>query len=137
MIVKLTGLSHGNLKKLDDICPGNAVDVTREPKWDKPEGKAYKATCKGVEIGYIPLIPTLRGYYQEASNDEQRDRLAQWGRATSAVRLWLESRENYMLESKWTVRVKTLLYDHFGVHKPEDNGKVAAVAVDFEDVPKD
>lgn len=133
MILQLTGLQYHDITKVQDICPGNAVDIIREPKFDKPEGKAYKATCKGVVIGYVPLVPTLRGYYNEATSDEQRDSLSQWGTATKAVRVWLESRETYMLESKWTVRVKTLLYNHNGVYKREDNGRVAAVSVDFED----
>ena len=133
-LLKLTGLAHGNLDKLDDICPGNAVFIEREEKYDKPEGKAYKATCKGLTLGYIPLVQTLRGYYKEAYSPEQKKRIFLWGEDTVAVRGWLESRERYNMETEWVSRVKTLLYDHDGVHLPQDNGKVAAVAVIFAEI---
>jgi len=137
MILQLTGLQYYDIKKLKDICPGNAVDIIREPIKDMPEGRAYKAMCKGLMIGYIPLVSTIGRYQEDASSDEKVKSLNEWIEATKAVRVWLNSRETYMLESKWTVRVKTLLYNHNGVYKRTDNGKVAAVAVDFEDVPKD
>jgi hypothetical protein len=129
-VLKLTGLQHGELDKLQDICPGNAVWIERQPEYDKEGGKAYKAMCKGVLLGYIPLVPTLRTYFDEANNDDQKDRIAQWGRACVKVRMWLDSRKKFPL----VVRVQTILYDHDGKHLPIDNGKVAAVAVLFEEV---
>jgi hypothetical protein len=130
-VVKLTGLAHGDIAKLETICPGNGVKIIREPKYDKPEGKAYKAICKDLIIGYIPLVPTLRAYYEEAYTAEAKARIGDWGEAVVKVREWLDSRVKYQFEESWDVRVKTLLYDHDGVHKPYDNGKVAAVSVEF------
>ena len=88
-VLKLTGLQHGELKSLQDICPGNAVWIERQPEYDKEEGKAYRAMCKGVLLGYIPLVATLRTYYAEANTDDQRDLLSQCGRACVKVRVWL------------------------------------------------
>lgn len=134
-VLKLTGLAYGDLDKLrETICPGNAVFIGREPEYDKPEGKAYVAMCKGLKLGYIPLLDTLRGYYKEAHTQDARGRIAQWGNACNCVRIWLESREKYNSEVEWVVWVKTLLYDHDGVHTEVDNGKVCAVAVLFKEV---
>ena len=134
-VIKLTGLAHGDIKELETICPGNSVTIIREPKYDKPEGLAYKALCKDLVLGYIPLVPTLRAYYADAYTKEAQVRINDWGVAVGKVRLWLDSRVKYQFEDCWQVRVHTLLYDHDGVHKPQDNGKVAAVSVEFGEIP--
>ena len=157
MIAKITALAYYDFDKVkNDICPGNLVKISRDRRWDKgqkwlekfnnkypdlhltlDDGRAYKAVCKDYHIGYIPLVTTLMGFLDNATSDYNRDSLTEQIKATSAVRIWMNSQENYMLKHMWELRVHGLMYDHFGVHKPEDNGKVAAVAVDFEDVPKD
>ena len=133
-IVKLTGIAHHDIESLETLCPGNLVTIIREPKYDKPEGLAYKAICKDIVIGYVPLVSTLRSYWAEAYTEDAKGRIAEWGEAVGSVRTWLDSRVKYQFEDTWNVQVKTLLYDHDGVHKPYDNGKVAAISVLFGEV---
>ena len=135
-MTQITGLAHSDFAKIaESVCPGNEVQIVREPEQDRNEGKTYKAFCKGTHIGYLPLISTLRGYYRKAKNDACRNRINQWGIATRAVREWLEGREKYNNETEWSVRVQTLLYQHPNGKWTEDEvGNPKQISVNFEDV---
>ena len=136
MVTQVTGLAHSDFAKVaESVCKGNEVQIVREPKQDRNEGKAYKAFCKETHIGYLPLISTLRGYYRKAKNDDCRNRINQWGIATRAVREWLEGREKYNNETEWSVRVQTLLYQHpNGKWTEEEVGNPKQISVNFEEV---
>ena len=139
MRVMLTGLQYADIDKVKEcVCVGNAVHIVREPEFDKEE-KAYKAICKGVKIGYIPCVETIRGYYKASNHDAHRSDLATWGRATKAIREWLESRERYQMEDEWVVRVAEITYD-YDYNTVGDNyntvgkGELQQISVNFEDV---
>ena len=135
-VVRLIGLKHHDWDKIrETIGVGNLVTLSHDSQWDKPEGKAYKAEYGGFQIGYIPLVPTLREYYKAAQCDAERDRLAQWGQAASKVREWLDSRVKYNHEESWMVPVHTILFrDQNGVYNSADIGEPTQISIAFEEV---
>ena len=132
---KLTGLQHGQIELIkESVCVGNLVKIVRDPEWDKPEGKAYKAICKDVKIGYVPLLSTLRGYWKDADTQTKRDRINEWGVATSKIREWLESREKFHFETEWNTKICMMLYWENGEQVARETKDIAAVSVMFEEV---
>ena len=135
-VVRLIGLMHHDWSKVrESIGIKNRVVVQHDPQWDKPEGRAYKVSYAGQVIGYIPLVPTLRGYYKEAQSDAERERLGEWGRATSKVREWLDSRVKYQFEAEWGVTVHSVLYRRKdGSYTTEECGTPVQISIGFNEV---
>jgi hypothetical protein len=99
MRTKLAGVAHNKVKEIrDTICPKNLVTIERAPELDndpinegKPnycDGLAYRCVCKGVPIGYLGLLRTIRTYKSDATNGSEQDyeRWFQWGTSTKAIR---------------------------------------------------
>ena len=120
MNVLLTGLKHHDVQTIaESIVPKNSVTVKHEPELDidlkkKPDrtcdGLAWRCECKGLLIGYIPLIRTLRKYYNEATSDAERESNRQRGLATKAVRDQLRIELENLGTDCHTVKVSGLLY---------------------------
>ena len=95
MITTITGTKHHDLNLIaESVVPKNIVFVTHDAQWDKPkengcDGLAWKCTTKGVDIGYLPLVRTLRKYLKDAYSDEARQRIIDRGRATKQIRTQL------------------------------------------------
>ncbi len=120
MITRITGSKHHDLSKIaDSIVIKNLVTVTLDPQWDKEpdrtcDGIAYKCSTKGVCIGYLPLLRTLRGYMNDAYSDEARERVRQWGLATKAIRQQLKIDRDNIGQTEWKAYVAGLLYSKDG-----------------------
>lgn len=154
MRITITGMKHHDVRDIADcLVPKNAVIVTRDPEWDKEadrtcDGLAYKCECKGVVIGYIPLVRTLRKYYNDATSETGRSRNKERGLATKAVRDQLRTEWESVGTDRWTVRITGLLYANEGKFieyqeysdlcqsKPEEaeRWKLCEVSIEFDDV---
>jgi|SRR6056297_492629 len=151
MITTITGTKHHDLNKISDcLVPKNLVFVTHDEKWDKPaengcDGLAWKCTTKGVDIGYLPLVRTLRKYLKDAHSNEARQRIIDRGRATKQIRnqLRIDYENNgtdqfkaivagllYFKKGKW------LEFDEFSMLSPEEQAgwTLEQVAINFPDV---
>ena len=154
MICKLTGLQFHDIKKIAEcLVIVNAVSVDREPSFDKEpdrtcDGRAYVCKTKGVCIGYLPLLRTLRKYMAEAQEEEAKERIRQWGLATKAIRQQLKIDHDNIGREHWTAKVSGILYERadkwLEVHEyselcptnPAEAAKwtLKQVAVNFENV---
>ena len=134
-VVRLIGLTFGQWDDIKDtIGPGNRIQLVHDKAWDKPEGNAYKAIYGGCAIGYIPLVPTLRKLYKEAHSDAERNRHAEWGRATVKVREWLDSKVKYHHEESWVIPVHTILFHDENGYNTKDKGEPRQISLAFEEV---
>ena len=130
MVTKLTGLKYHGIQSIaDSLCKGNMVTLIREPELDKnPEGTcdglAYRADCKGVCIGYLPLIRTLRKYYKEAKSDSKRHLIEDWAKSVIAVRRQMKLDTENTGQIKWTAKVWDIRYtdgaEHYKTHDEVD-----------------
>jgi hypothetical protein len=151
MITKITGNKHHDLSAIADcIVPGNAVFVLRDDAWHKePEngcdGIAYRCETKGVVIGYLPLLRTLRKYMAEAYSEEARERIRRWGLATKAIRQQLFIDYGNLGTERWVAKVAGLLYfkegkwlefEEFTQLTPEEQSgwKLEQVSINFPDI---
>ena len=120
MITRITGVKFHDLSNVaESIVIKNAVQVVREPEWDKEpdrtcDGLAYRCDTKGVCIGYLPLLRTLRKYLADATTDAERERIRQWGLATKAIRQQLKIDGDNIGSDRWTAYVAGLLYQREG-----------------------
>ena len=94
---------------------GNQVEITLDPQVDKEpdrkcDGIAYVCHTKGVCIGYLPLLRTLRKYMTEACGEDDKERVRRWGLATKAIRQQLKIDHDNMGISRWTAKVAGLIY---------------------------
>ena len=148
-ILKLTGLRYHEVGEIADcLVIGNAAFITKEPALDKdPErscdGFAYRCECKGKLIGYIPLIRTIKKYYNEAITQEAQARVREWGIACRAVRNQLATDWGHHNRESWTVVIAGLLYERDGKwiefeefsHRADaDKWTLRQVAVRFDEV---
>ena len=136
MVCKLTGLRYCQWKQVrESIGVKNLVTLEREPKYDKPGGLAYRASYGGFTIGYIPLVSTIEGYWHDAKTEEDKNRIAEWGRAAKKVRKWLDSRTKYQHETSWMVPVWEILFkDENGNYNTKDIGEAEQISLAFEEV---
>ena len=135
MVCKLTGLQYHQWDKVkESIGPKNIVTIEREPKYDKPEGLAYRASYGGFVIGYIPLVDTLRGYWHVATTDEEKSRISQWEDATDSVRAWLDSQVKYRDKTEWSVPVWDVLYKDEVGYNTKGRGNPVQISLAFEEV---
>ena len=135
VVVRLIGLKHHQWNEIkDSIGVGNMVLVEHDPSLDNEKGKAYSVSYGGFLIGFLPLVPTLRGYYKEAPTDADRERIAEWGRATVKVREWLDSRMKYHHEESWSVPVQTVLFKDETGYNTNDSGEPRQISIAFEDI---
>lgn len=98
---------------------GNQVVVTLDPEWNKEpdrtcDGIAYACHSKGVLIGYLPLLRTLRKYMAEAYSEDAKERVRRWGLATKAIRQQLKIDHDNACISRWTTKVAGLIYKREG-----------------------
>jgi len=133
---RLTGMLHGDWSKVrETIGFGNLVTLKHVPEFDTEEGTAWQASYAGLVIGYIPLVPTLRGYYKEAKTIEERTRLTEWGLAATRVRWWLDDRLKCRFEEEHLIPVHTILYrDADGTYNVKDRGTPTQISLGFEDI---
>ena len=111
MIVKLTALRHGDIGKIEDgIVPKNRCAIAAEVNEHASNGVAYVAYCKGLKIGYIPELKTLRGYLRDAKTQEAQSRVIEWGKATRAVRDQFRIDADNNGQAEWAATVAGLLY---------------------------
>ena len=120
MIITITGMKHHEVQSISDcMVPKNVVQVERDSQLDKKpqdgcDGLAYKCTCKGVLIGYIPLLRTLRKYYKDSTTEAQLVKNRRRGIATKAVRNQLLIDSDNLCTELWQAKVVTLLYAKHG-----------------------
>jgi len=143
IVVEMTGIAHGSIKQIEEtICPRNLVEIRDEENQKASKGVAFAAFCKGVKIGYVPELDTLRGYYRAATSDEERMRIDLRGRATRALRgqLWTDMGLHGKVCTTGTIR--EILYSNdfewkSSLDLPEedrDKWTLRKVSVLFEDV---
>ena len=138
IICKLTGLQYCQWDEIKDtIGPKNLVKLVREPKYDKPEGLAYKAIYGGFVIGYIPLVDTIRGYWHDSPTKEGKERANAWGKAAIRVRDWLDYRTKYHQEDIWMVPVWEVLYKDSDGYNTKDSGNPGQISLAFDGIDED
>jgi hypothetical protein len=63
--VYMTGLQHHNIKEvLEYMGPKNAIHFIREENEWGSNGFAWRAVCKGSDIGYMPEQDTIRNKWR-------------------------------------------------------------------------
>jgi hypothetical protein len=111
LAVKLTGIAHHEAKQIQDcIVPKNGVKIVREANAKASDGFAYRADCKGLLIGYIPELSTLRKYYSEAYSESKRHEVSAWGSAVKACREQFKIDYEMNGTESWSAKVCGLLY---------------------------
>ena len=111
MIVKLNALAHGDIGKIEDcIVPKNRCSIRAVENKHASNGVAYVVYCKGLEIGMIPELNTLRKYLKDAKSQEAQSRVIEWGKATRAVRDQFRIDEDALGQTEWGASVAGLLY---------------------------
>ena len=136
--VKLTALQHSDFEKVKDvICKGNMVYIIPRPdldKFGKAGEHAYEVICKGVSIGFIPLLSTLRGYWKDAVTKDGQEAICKWGVAVEALRHHLDSQVKYQMKEEIIGKVCELLYLHQGEYTTKERGVLSQVAIGVEGV---
>jgi hypothetical protein len=101
------------------------VFIYREENKKDSSGVAYKIECKGVSIGYLPDIKTLRGYLKDCNDDKQYSNLVEWGKAVKAIREQFKLDFNNLGQENWLGTIAEVLYT---------NGKEWIGFCDFSDL---
>ena len=122
MIVKITGTQYHDMDEISEsVVLRNAVFCVRDPQYDKKEtskngwcdGLSYKMECKGVCVGYLPLLRTIRKHVKEAidsGNKRKYDDRVELGKAVKAVRKQLLIDSDSTGQERWTCKIVGLLY---------------------------
>ncbi len=109
--VKLTGIAHHHSKEIAEcIVPKNSVIIRLEANEKASNGFAYSAVCKGLLIGYLPELDTLRKYYADATTDSKRANISAWGHAVKACREQFKIDYENSGTEEWKATVCGLLY---------------------------
>lgn len=147
MICKITGTKFHDLEQIAEcLVIKNACQVIREANPKGSDGIAYRIDCKGVCIGYLPEIATLRKYYKDANTQEEQARIKEWAEAAKAVRQQFKIDYENNGQESWTGHVAGLLYEKDGKwiefqdysdlcqHDENEGWKLRQVAVRFDGV---
>lgn len=111
MVIKLTGLAFHELNQIaESLVPGNMAYFVAEENEKASNGIAFRCDCKGVTIGYLPELSTLRKYYRESKKEDERYRISAWGNAVKAVREQFKIDMDNNGQNRWSARVCGLLY---------------------------
>ena len=111
MIVKLNALAYGDIAQIEDcVVPKNRCTILAVENEHASNGVAYVVYCKGLLIGYIPELATLRGYLKDANTQEAQARVIEWGKATRAVRDQFRIDADNNGAEEWAATVAGLLY---------------------------
>jgi len=111
MICQLTALRYEHVQDIaESLVPKNSVQVFREENPKDSSGVAYKIICKGVCIGYMPDLKTLRKYYSDTTTMAEQTRIREWGRADKAIRTQYGIDYDQSGTEQWVGRITTLLY---------------------------
>ena len=138
MITKITGIAHGEAKQVaETLCPKNLVTCYRELNDKDSSGIAYRVDCKGVKIGYLPDLETLRKYYSDAQNEAERARIKEWGTSVKACRTQFGLDFDLNGQITWTGKVANILYSKDGEwlesndYRGQEGFKLRQIAIDF------
>lgn len=111
VVIKLTGIAYHDLKDIEDcVVPKNVAYIVRENNEKASDGIAYRADCKGLCIGYVPELATLRKYYKEATSEDERIRIMSWGNAVKLCREQFKIDYDNNGTEQWKAVVSGLLY---------------------------
>jgi hypothetical protein len=133
--VRLIGSrQHSSLKKIKgNICKGNMVVLRRDPQYDKPEGEAWQAWCKHngeeYDIGYVPLLSTLRVICRASMSEKVRKDNIKWGCSCAALRAFLSEQD----KDEVVCKVGELIYNYQGSFSSKsERGELEQVVVHVE-----
>lgn len=132
MIVKLNGSNKVDLSTIEEtLAIGNVVRIVREENIHDSCGVAYPTFCKGLEIGGIPDLETIRKWLRKARKKKQPQKckkLTEWGMATRAVRDQFVIDYDGLGTEEWTGRVNEIIYEKDG--KTKNTEKFSAICQD-------
>jgi len=111
MIIPITGLRYHDINKIAEaLVPKNMVAIRAEGNPAASRGTAYRIDCKGVTIGYINELATLRKWYREAKTEDGRTEKLLIGKAVRAVRDQFKIDEDNLGYTEWPGEIATILY---------------------------
>lgn len=111
LAVKLTGIAHSKASEIEEsVVPRNYAVIKREPNEKGTDGIAYACYCKGLMIGYVPELPTLRKYYSEARTESKRHEISVWGHAVKSCRYQFKIDYENNGTDEWKASICGLIY---------------------------